>query len=93
LVGPKLLTALDNMIQLEGSWAVGMASPLVVRDLAAGGGPALDRLRASTPGLPAALNLCASYADATADGVHVDPALLTAAIRFVRRTGDLSMTK
>ena len=41
IIGPKLLTALDNMLGLPGSWAVGMASPRVVADLAAGGGPAL----------------------------------------------------
>ncbi|MBK1667497.1 hypothetical protein CKO28_05560 [Rhodovibrio sodomensis] len=90
LIGPKLLTALDNMIALDGTWAVGMASPLVVRDLAAGGGPALDLLRARTPVPPAALNLCASYAGRAADGVALDAGTLAAAARALRTTDDLS---
>lgn len=79
LIGPKLLTALDNMIGLPGSWVVGMASPQVVRDLADGGGPALDLLRSTSPELPAALNLCASYAERCADGVWLEEALLARA--------------
>jgi hypothetical protein len=81
LIGPKLLTALDNMIGLEASWAVGMASPLILRDLAAGGGPALDALAGATPEPPAALNLCASYAGRTADGIALDAATMTAGVR------------
>jgi hypothetical protein len=80
LIGPKLLTALDNMIALDATWAVGMASPLVLRDLAAGGGPALARLRAQTPQRPAALNLSASYAGRTADGVGLDAATFERAV-------------
>ncbi|MBK1696756.1 hypothetical protein [Rhodovibrio salinarum] len=93
LIGPKLLTALDNMIQLDGTWAVGMASPLVVRDLAAGGGPALACLHAATPTPPAAMNLCASYAGHTADDVTLAPNVLEAAIAFLHRTGDHSVAK
>jgi len=87
LIGPKLLTALDNMIGLDGTWAVGMASPLVVRDLAAGGGPALDCLRAASPDVPAALNLCASHAGRTADGVALDAATLARAVNALRDPG------
>lgn len=87
LIGPKLLTALDNMIGLEAAWAVGMASPRVTAELAAGGGPALDLLRAQTPVPPAALNLCASYAGTTADGVQLDAATLAAAGQALARHG------
>lgn len=79
LIGPKLLTALDNMLGLPGTWAVGMASPQVVRDLADGGGPALDLLRSGSPERPAALNLCASYAGRCADGVQLGDGLLARA--------------
>ena len=89
LIGPKLLTALDNMIQLDATWAVGMASPLVVRDLAAGGGPALTCLKQTAPTPPAALNLCASLASRDSH----DPALsgddLADAAAALRRMGDL----
>lgn len=87
LLGPKFLTALDNMIGLPATSAVNMASPLVLADLAAGGGPALDALRAASPVAPAALNLCHSYAGGAADEVTVTPALMTAAIERLRTTG------
>jgi hypothetical protein len=87
LIGPKLLTALDNMIGLAGTWAVGMASPRVVADLAAGGGPALELLVRDSPAPPAALNLCASYAGRSADGVHLDAASLAAAADRLRMHG------
>ena len=92
LIGPKLLTALDNMIRLDASWAVGMASPLVVRDLAAGGGPALACLQAASPEPPAALNLCASLAGREADGVALDDAEMARAVDALSRTGDLLVT-
>lgn len=80
LVGPKLLTALDNMIGLPATWAVNMASPLVLRDLAAGGGPALDLLHRSSGAPPAALNLCQSYVGRESDGVAVSEDLLEAVV-------------
>lgn len=80
LLGPKFLTALDNMMGLPATPAVNMASPLVLADLAAGSGPALDALRESSPVPPAALNLCQSYLHAEADGVTVTPDLMCAAI-------------
>ena len=88
LIGPKLLTALDNMIQLDATWAVGMASPLVVRDLAAGGGPALACLRASAPAPPAAFNLCASLAGGAADGVALSDREMIRAVGALSRLGD-----
>jgi len=92
LIGPKLLTALDNMIKLDATWAVGMASPLVVRDLAAGRGPALSCLQAATPEPPAALNLCASLAGREADGVDLSDADLADAARALRRMGDVLLS-
>lgn len=80
LVGPKLLTALDNVVGLQASWAVNMASPLVLSDLAGGGGPALERWLGRSAEPPVALNLCRSYAGRSEDGVAVDAALLEAAI-------------
>lgn len=76
LIGPKFLTALDNMMGLPATPAVNMASPLVLSDIAAGGGPALDAFRAAQDVPPAALNLCQSYAGAEADGVAVGADLM-----------------
>jgi hypothetical protein len=58
-VGPKLLTALHAFARFPTIDSVGALSPPVLRDLAAGGGPALERLRGASPALAAA-NLCAS---------------------------------
>lgn len=60
LVGPKLLTALHNLIECPVAESAGMLSPAVARDLVAGGGPALDLFLARSPVPPAALNLCGS---------------------------------
>lgn len=72
-IGPKLLTALHNVVQFNVEERVGMLSPLVLRDLLAGGGAALDLLRERQDELPCALNVCASYVGREADGVcHSD---------------------
>lgn len=81
LVGPKLLTALDNMIGLPATWAVNMASPRVVAELAAAeNGPALTALLTWSGSAPAAFNLCHSYLGRNDDGVEVTEALLNRAI-------------
>lgn len=59
-VGPKLLTALHNVVGLPVMESAGMLSPLVVRDLAEGGGAALDRFVAKSPCRVAGANLCTS---------------------------------
>lgn len=87
LVGPKLLTALDNLVGLEASWAVNMTSPLVLRDIAEGRGDALELWRARSHGPAAAVNLCASYAGRQSDGVNVDEALLEHAIDALQGGG------
>jgi hypothetical protein len=64
VIGPKLLGALNSLAPLPLSDQVAMISPPVLRDIAAGGGPALDALKTATAdeGLhpPAAANLCQS---------------------------------
>jgi len=76
IVGTKLLTALHNLIGFALIDDVGMFSPLVMRDIAAGGGVALDRLCGETPGRIRAANLCASLVGHTVDGVAVTANLL-----------------
>lgn len=76
IVGTKLLTALHSLVGFALIDDVGMLSPLVVRDVVAGGGPALDRMRAATPGPIRAANLCASLAGRTADGVELTADLM-----------------
>jgi hypothetical protein len=61
-VGPKLLTALHNIVGFPVAERAGMLSPPVIRDLAAGGGPCLDLFRARSPEPVAGANLCASLA-------------------------------
>lgn len=74
-LGPKLLTSLHNTVNLPLIETCGMASPPVVRDLGAGGGPALDLLLAESPQPPAALNLCHSLSDTDGlDGAAMDAA-------------------
>lgn len=75
-LGPKLLTSLHNTVNLPLVEACGMASPPVVRDLAAGGGPALELLLAESPVPPAALNLCHSLSDSEG----LDEATMAAAV-------------
>ncbi len=79
-VGPKLLTALNNVVGFPLNHAVGMASPLVLQALAAGGGPAWDMLMAARGGELAALNVCASLVGCTVDGVEITERLMINAI-------------
>lgn len=76
LVGPKLLTALDNMMALPATSAVNMASPRMLRDIAEGGGPALDLFLARSDAPPAALNLCHSRVGTDDGGDDVDGPVL-----------------
>jgi hypothetical protein len=59
-VGPKLLTALHNVIRCPVTETAAMVSPLVAQDLLAGGGAALALFCKRSPEPPAAFNLCAS---------------------------------
>jgi len=71
LVGPKLLTAFHNIVGFNLIDDVGMLSPLVIRDILAGGGGALDLLRKQTPKSLRAANLCSSLVGKTTDGVSL----------------------
>lgn len=82
-VGPKLLTALNNVVGFPLNHAVGMASPLVLRDLAAGGGPAWELLLAERGDDLAALNLCASLVGSKVDGVEITEHLMSNAIAYL----------
>ena len=59
-IGPKLLTALHNVVQFEVQETATAFSPAVIKDVINGGGPAQELLRSHLKALPAAVNLCAS---------------------------------
>ncbi|MBT4038407.1 MAG: hypothetical protein HN644_04135 [Rhodospirillales bacterium] len=67
IVGPKLLNALQNMMGLPVMESIGMASPLVITDIAAGGGPALNMMLDAMDDPVCGLNLCASMSPAEVD--------------------------
>lgn len=79
IVGPKLLTSLHNMIGFSLIDDVGMISPLVLGDLAQGGGEALALLSAEQ-GMMKAANLSASLSAKETDGVSVTEGMLETAI-------------
>lgn len=60
--GPKLLSALHNIVGFPVAERAGMLSPPVIRDLVAGGGPCLELFRERSPEPVAGANLCASLA-------------------------------
>jgi len=59
-IGPKLLTALHNIGRFPVMEAAGMLSPLVMRELIAGEGPALQLFRHESPAALAGANLSSS---------------------------------
>lgn len=76
--GTRFLTILSQATPLPLLTSVALASPIVMRDLAAGE-DAMVRLYMNRFGAPArAANLCASFRGGRIDGVDVDDALLTA---------------
>lgn len=78
-IGPKLLSALHNIVGFTIEERVGMLSPLAMRDILLGGGDALDELRRGHSEGLCAVNLCASYVDKESDGVcHSDEDYLNA---------------
>lgn len=80
LVGPKLLTALNNVVRFPLIDSVGMASPRVLADLQAGSGAAWDMLNGAHNGNLAALNLSTSLLGTVTDGVAVTEALMQMAV-------------
>jgi len=59
-IGPKLLTALHNMVSCPVMETAGMLSPLVIRDILKGDGKALQLFKQKSPCFPAGANLCSS---------------------------------
>jgi len=59
-IGPKLLTALHNIAHCPVMETAGMFSPLVIKDILAGGGQALDLFKKASPAEIYATNLGAS---------------------------------
>ncbi|MCP4429705.1 MAG: hypothetical protein GY806_01880 [Gammaproteobacteria bacterium] len=59
-IGPKLLTALHNIVQCPVMESAGMLSPLVIRDLLDGGGKALNLFHLKSPAVIYAANLSGS---------------------------------
>ena len=59
-IGPKLLTAIHNVAQCPVLETAGMLSPLVIEDIAKGGGSALKLFKKKSPQPIAAANLCNS---------------------------------
>lgn len=64
-IGPKLLTALANLVQCPVMERAGMLSPRVLEDIFAGGGPALELMLERSEEAPAGANLSASLAAAS----------------------------
>lgn len=59
-IGPKLLTAIHNVAQCPVLETAGMLSPLVIEEIAKGGGPALELLKKKSSQPIVAANLCNS---------------------------------
>jgi hypothetical protein len=59
-IGPKLLTAIHNAVQLPVYEKAGMLSPGVIMDLLSGRGSSLDLFNARSSEVPAGANLCSS---------------------------------
>jgi len=62
-IGPKLLTALHNVSKLPVLETAGMLSPMVIKELVNGGGPALELFTTNSPATIAGANLCISSCD------------------------------
>jgi hypothetical protein len=66
-IGPKLLSALHNLVNCPVAERAAMLCPTVVRDALAGGGPALALFREHSREAPAMVNLCGSLAGTELD--------------------------
>jgi len=88
-VGTAFLTRLGQAMPLPLLGSVALPSPLVLRDLARGGGPMVALFMSRFGGPARAVNLCASLRGQEVDGVPVDDALLEAALeRLVETQGE-----
>ena len=71
IVGTKFLTALHNIVAFPLINSVGMLSPVVLRDVALGGGAAIDCLIQELPDPLAAVNLCMSLVGGNIGGLEL----------------------
>lgn len=74
IVGTKLLTALHNIVGFQLVDSIGMASPLVLNDIASGTNNAIDLLRKTSTSPLYAANLCGSLAGGFSDGIDLSHA-------------------
>lgn len=85
-LGPKLLTALHNIVQLPVQESAGMLSPAVCRDILQGEGAALELFRRGSAAPVAAVNLCVSSCErgevSEGDMVRVVDVLLAGRVRL-----------
>ncbi|MGB0845624.1 MAG: hypothetical protein ACPGSM_02820 [Thiolinea sp.] len=63
-IGPKLMTALHNVVGCPVMEQAGMFSPLVIKDIVRGGGAALQLMLAKSVCPPGGANLCSSMVTA-----------------------------
>lgn len=86
IVGPKLLSALHNMIGYPLIKNVGMLSPLVLRDIDRLGGVALDRLADEMPSHMQAANLCSSLTGGVFDGIELSHNVMERVVSRLMKT-------
>ena len=84
IAGPKLLSALHNLVDFPVWESAGMLSPCVLADLAAGDGPALQSQSRALKAPLAAANLCHSLWECETDGQRLDQSVLSCAIETLR---------
>jgi hypothetical protein len=70
-IGPKLLSALHNLVGCPVAERAAMLSPAVARDVLAGGGSALALFRERSRAAPALVNLCGSLVGRDLDEAEV----------------------
>lgn len=86
MIGPKLLTALHNIVQLPTTTMVGSASPWLIQECASGEGPLLKQVENSIHQAPCvAFNLCSSLFE--------EEKTLRLAIRFLQEYGPIGIQK
>lgn len=85
-IGPKLLTAIHNVAMLPVMETAGMLSPMVIKDLLYGKGPAFDLFVQHSPQAIAGANLCVSSCEKNEvtdrEMEQVIDILLTKTVRF-----------
>jgi hypothetical protein len=83
-IGPKLLTALHNVVQCPVQENAGMLSPWTIKDIIAGDGPALSLFLEKSPQPLAGANLCSSL---SASNVLSERALEKVAVQLLSQGG------